>query len=495
MKKWVSGLLAIVLALCLAPAAGLGDAAEESNKLHIITRNIGSAIDSDNLTVQAIEEATGLDIEWELKPGENYPQLCQIIIASGDYPDAMEFHSSLYPNDMQMLADDGVIMPVNDLVAEYGQNILQYRPDYTWFESTTDGLRYGIPCRYAEFMQNDYFAIRKDWLDALGLAVPETGAEFFAVLKAFDERRAELPGATEEMIPLGIWNNCITLLQSWYGSERGMIRDWNDLDGKLTYFVNMPGYKQSLKDIRALYQAGLVESEFPLMNRENFFEKFFANSYGAWYWFCDNSNPQLSAWMVQYLAAVPEAEIAVVQPFKDESGARQIKGNVDRPQIVLFKDSPNAANAVKLLNYLISDEGVDLVQMGIEGRHWNATADGGVEILPLTEEQKVELGYKSYYLICMQGYEKPERAWPADLLGEFGKLRDASVPPLVVAATPTYVDYGTALSKIVEKYESELIVGEDIDFDALFDRFVAEWNAAGGAKWSEEMDAVYQAQR
>ncbi|HML45130.1 MAG TPA: extracellular solute-binding protein [Clostridia bacterium] len=482
--------LALILSVFSIPAS-----AEDtgSNKLHFISRNIGSAIDSNNLTFQAIEEATGLDIEWELKPGENYAQLCQIIIASGDYPDAMEFHSLLYPNDLQMLADDGVILPVNDLVEQFGQNILPERPDYTWFTSTTDGLRYAIPCRVTEFMQNDYLAIRKDWLDQLGLAIPGNSEEYIAALQAFADNKDALVGADKPLIPMGAWSGTRNLLMSYFSSEQGFVRNWNDVDGHVVYYVNMPGYKASLETFRKMYQMGLVESEFPLMNRENFFEKFFANTYGSFLWYLDNSDPRLSAWMVQYLAAVPEADLESIYPFPDANGKSRIHaGTVGGPQVIVFDGAENPANAVKLMNYLISDEGVDLVQMGIKGKHWDEK-DGQVEVFPLSAEQKVELGYKSYYLISMKGYLQPIRAYDPKVL-RFGEgMKAASVPQIVVGATPTYIDKGSVLSDIINKYETELIVSTDVDFDATFDKYVAEWNSAGGQTWTGEMDALYQA--
>ena len=97
MKKLVSLLLCAMLALSMVPI-GASLAEEGDNKVHIIGRNLGYAVDENNEIIAEIERRTGLDIEWELWPTDGYAQQCQLLFASGEYPDAMEVWWNSYPN-------------------------------------------------------------------------------------------------------------------------------------------------------------------------------------------------------------------------------------------------------------------------------------------------------------------------------------------------------------------------------------------------------------
>ena len=83
MKKFLSLLLCAMMIMALVPAA----VAEGDNYVHVIGRNLGNAIDGDNAILKEIEKRTGLDIEWELWPTDGYAQQCQLLFASGEYPD------------------------------------------------------------------------------------------------------------------------------------------------------------------------------------------------------------------------------------------------------------------------------------------------------------------------------------------------------------------------------------------------------------------------
>ena len=159
----------LVLSLFVVPvfAGGSRASSGDPTELFIMIRNIGNATTNDNIINRELEKRTGLKLNFELKPGEGYSQACTTVIASGNYPDAMEFWGS-YPVDLQNLADDAVIRPVDDLVARYGSEFsLDVRPANNWFISTKDGKRYGIPCRTMDFGLDYAIVIRKDWLDIL----------------------------------------------------------------------------------------------------------------------------------------------------------------------------------------------------------------------------------------------------------------------------------------------------------------------------------------
>jgi len=249
--------------------------------------------------------------------------------------------------------------------------------------------------------------------------------------------------------------------------------------------------------LRKFYQAGLIEPEWPLMNREQYLEKWYKNMYGCWQNYIDNLDPESSVYMPNYLAAVPEAETEFIYPFPDKDGARRVKGALHRMQAIIFTETPDekAEAVVKLMNYMISEEGSDLVEMGIKGVHWDEDENGkAIFTAPSENDQKAEMGYYSYNWFCKRLYFP---RWNSDVTLNAGReFAKFAVYPAVDATTPAALENGAVLSDIVKSSETELICSTEIkDFDAAFDEYIKKWNESGGAQWTKEMNEVYRQQR
>ena len=85
------------------------------------------------------------------------------------------------------LAENGQIVPLNDLLDEYGQDIKEaFSGDLEWLldpMTDEDGNIWALP-RALETTSSPTY-IRKDWLDQTGLDMPETFDELEEVLAAF----------------------------------------------------------------------------------------------------------------------------------------------------------------------------------------------------------------------------------------------------------------------------------------------------------------------
>jgi putative aldouronate transport system substrate-binding protein len=300
--------------------------ASGSETLNIVIRNIGSAVSDDNDIIRELERRTGLKIHFELKPGDNYYQAITTIIASGDYPDAMEYNGGTFPVDLQNLADDKVIRPLDDLLAKHGPHFTpDVRPDYLWFVSVSDGKRYAIPDRVFDYGSNNAIVIRKDFMRKLGLSIPRNSDEFFNVLTAFEKNKDQLVGPGKRFIPLGAStvNNCWEYFMEFLKSENGIISGWNPVNGKIINEVNMPNYKNVIQTMRKFYQAGLMEPEYPIISTRNeYFKRAGELQYGAMCWWCDAVDRAISTTAAEVFDAAPvlEGNLEFIPYFNDKSG-------------------------------------------------------------------------------------------------------------------------------------------------------------------------------
>lgn len=490
MKKMLSFLLCVTLLISVMPAAL---AQEGDNYVHIIGRNLGYAIDENNIILQELEKRTGLDIDWELWPTDGYAQQCQLTFGSGEYPDAMEVWWSSWPNQFIELIEDGVVQPVDDLIAANAPNVQVTRSDSDYYDYG-DGQKWAIPCRVLEDGNTYCVVIRQDWLDKLGLPVPTSSEEYFNTLQAFQEHAEELTGNPDAIAAHGActtyFGNCLT---EYVFSENGFQKAWNDVDGTMVYYINMPGYKNAMRTLRKFFQAGLIEPEYLLMNRDQFLDKLYTNVYGAFDYSTDILDPAITSWTKGLYDAVPEARLTVIPPFADENGETHLRTVGQSIQCVVFENAEHPENVMKLLNYLATEEGMLLTQFGIEGEHWQYDENGNPQSLLTTDEERAAVGTGSYAWMYRLSYFNA--AFSSEFDDERALISAATVPTAVMPTTASYMDSKATLTSLVSTYTAELICNPDIDFDETFDKYIKEWNELGGELWTQEINEYWQSRQ
>ncbi len=121
-----------------------------------------------------LEEESNIYIEWEFIESQDYGQKKNLILASGDYPDA--FFNGVTDTDLNTHVSQGVFLPINEYL-QYAPNlsaVFEEHPDFkklcTYFDGNIYSIGYAAedPCQY----QPDEMYVYKPWLDKLGLEIP-----------------------------------------------------------------------------------------------------------------------------------------------------------------------------------------------------------------------------------------------------------------------------------------------------------------------------------
>jgi len=228
---------------------------------------------NDKLIFERLEEETGVHIDWT-NFTDDYAEQRNLAIASGDLPDA--FWNTL-ASDQELLswANDGVIIPVNDLVDEYMPNlsaIYDEYPEYKELSTAPDGNMYSFPWieelgekEESIHTVNGMAWINVEWLDNLGLEMPETTEELMTVLEAFKNEDPNGNGEADE-IPLSFidepGNEDFKMLMAAFGGEGDNDDHITvDNDHNLTFTANTDEYRQGIEYFHELYQKGLIDEE------------------------------------------------------------------------------------------------------------------------------------------------------------------------------------------------------------------------------------------
>lgn len=211
------------------------------------------------------EEQTNVHVNWISIESADATTAFNLTLASHDYPDiyARRFSTS----EIMMCADDGVLMPLNDLIDEYAPNLKQKweeNPAFVDYMTAPDGNVYTFfdADTGTHLLAENKMFVYKPWLDKLGLDIPQTTEEFKEMLIAFRDQDPNGNGLQDE-IP---YMSCM----GWGGSSPfGYMIDpfelstdfFREEDGTVVYKRNTDGFRDGLAYMRDLYAEGLITEE------------------------------------------------------------------------------------------------------------------------------------------------------------------------------------------------------------------------------------------
>lgn len=218
-----------------------------------------------NAFTKYVTDLTGVNIEW-IEVKTNGTERLNMILASQDLPDMV--FSRMTPEMMLAYGSQGVFLPIEDLLNEYGyffkQNVLPYRPQILDWYRLTDGHIYSVPKVMGayEITYEQFCLINQKWLDTLGLPMPTTTSELKDTLIAFKTMDPNGNGIADEIpflsTPDNVWGFLMFPFQYHDGRYSTLIsRDGNEIFPAFT----QDGWKEGLKYMKDLYDCGLIDPE------------------------------------------------------------------------------------------------------------------------------------------------------------------------------------------------------------------------------------------
>ena len=458
----------------------------------VFTKGGFEGIPENDVILQTIEEKANITLDHIAPPAANYAEQVNLIL-SGDkdeLPDMVKLNAQMF-NDIYDYVDQGALMDLTELVKEC-PNILENIPAEALERCTIDGKLYAIPTFCSPNRYN--VVIRQDWLDNLGLDVPETLEDYHEVLKAFTFDDPDGNGKDDTFGLSGLNMETWDPIFGAFGvmapipSYNASGTYWYLEDGELKPQVTNPVMKEALGLIRDWYAEGIIDPEFITISTDDVLnDKAMKNqigmSYHWWTW-----EPKLEGPMRE---VDPEVTFARIAPPVGKDGKSGVRGvNLINGCVVMLNNASNPEACMRLLDWMHSEEGMMTVYTGVEGIHWEKKDDGTYEPLPqLKEDEK-----------WIQWYSAFESEWPLLQLETtlVQSRRDSFNWPTITNAgdgliTKAEVEYGADLQAFALENYTNFITGKT-SLDE-WDKFVEEWNSRGGAQWTEEINVEYQDKR
>ncbi len=383
------GILALVLSLTLAvlaPAGSLLAALAESSDREFyeftLMQNFSSLEQSENVTeyFKRVEEKLNTRVNFRVAPSSNYDESVQIMLASGDFPDAIlipDINKQYYLDAVQ----NDLIIPITPYLEAYGQNILKYSYDISLDALKTKGTDdiYGIP--RTTIVRADGIAVRKDWADNLGITLPEEGGSltldaFTELMRAFTYDDPDGNGVNDTFgLRVDAVDGVMKVpLQVGWAFE---LYGWQEVDGKyvdLQYSREHDNYKRALAYMNMLWTEGYVDPDWPSISADVSGQRMDAGMYGI--------APSFAGYVAglegRIKAVNPEGEIRWLAGIQNEDG--EVKGSSLSTGLFGFTSimytAEHPERIVELYDYMLSDEMWNETIYGPEGLIWAYDSNG-----------------------------------------------------------------------------------------------------------------------
>src|SRR5260221_13928872 len=344
----------------------------------VLNGNVAATLKSynDMLCYQEIEKRTGVHIDFQhiSDAGAQNTEQFNLLIASGQYPDMIEWDWLNAAGGPNKYIKDGVIIKLNDLVDKNAPNlkkILDANPAWRKEVVTDDGSLYCFPFLRGDIALKVFQGpiIRKDWLDKVGMPVPTTIDEWHAMLLAF---KTKDPNGKGDEVPFtsslyGIPLEGFRLAHAFIGAW-GIAMEWYQENGVVKFGMMQPEFKEFLTVMAQWYKEGLYDVDFPTMNQKLEDAKATGNQLGS---FIQNTGGGIGKYMGLMKSKDPNFKL-VAQPYPVlKSGDKRILGRRDTtypgPGLAISSACKNPDDAVKWADFAYSDEGHMLFNFGVEG--------------------------------------------------------------------------------------------------------------------------------
>lgn len=389
MKKWSLFLsLTLVLAMAL-PLAGVAEpTVTPPGEFPIVTEPITLRITVGQAPVQPgfeeieilknFEEKSGIHIEWDNVSAAMLTERRNIMFASLDLPDAM-MRMSITGLEQANYASQGLLVPMDDLIAEYAPNIQKWFEKYPELPqglSLDDGHIYSLPYIYdSPALTCGFRAVfHQDALDAVGMGIPTTLDEYYELLKAFKGLDYNGNGEADEFpVSAHGYNVLEWFLKGSFGlGTRGANHEFVDVDPEtdaLRFIYTTDRYKALLEYYHKLYAEGLVDPEMFTYAGDTDFAQLFAKV---------GDKRAISFLFVNHTFAgehTMEQAVFMNEPFEGPFGDKMFTyfGGADGGTgtgvgtFSIMKDNPYPEATMRWVDYWYSDEGILEYFMGIEG--------------------------------------------------------------------------------------------------------------------------------
>lgn len=491
MKKWTALLLTTLLCLCACCAQAFTLTGLETET---VERDW-----STNKFFSRMESLTGIAVTAQgVTDEEEYAQMLADMQRGDVQTDAL-FKASLSREQEIALLDSGAIIDLAPLIETHMPNLsalLERHPEWRDVITLSDGRIASLPL-LNEGERQVALWINRDWLDALGVAMPTTLSELTDALAAIRDGDPNGNGKADEIGAdlIGVYE--MRWLLAYFGIVADDYNLARDASGEIVFSPELPGY-------RAFIELLVDWQESGVLGEEAFTGTHSARALSN----TDEDAPTVSGLL---LSVAPYTHVSVDAAMGYEpvllagpdgvTRWRDLLGEVWTGCFAVTSACENPGEALAWVDALYAQEGALLGYAGVEGEdyvytdegYWAFGAAGSSDVNRLRAE------------VLMYTGEAMPGLYPSDFIARVDSPIDRHVfeaservravservtqPYCLSAADQARADELAAqIGDLVDRGIARFATGEVALTDEAYDAWLAELREAG----SEELTALFQ---
>jgi len=373
MKKTLSLILALSMLLTLCPL--IAASADDDCDFTIMT-SYWKPFDPDNNLVKYVEEATGIKVKIDYQLSSDYATKVNSVLMGTNIPDVIIGASA------GSLLNEGAIIPLTEYYTEaYMPNIVAglKDSDYVYLKNASDGEIYSFPYKH-DMPEAMSFIIRTDWLKNVGLEKPQTWEDWLRVWRAFRDEDANGNGDKTDEVPFT--GNAYSLMPA-FGIPVSCQSQGNYVtrlpDGSYNLIWEHPNFRTYLENMAMMYAEGLLDVEFASRTLTESYAVMNSGIGGSMQAFAEQSLVTTNA-----LREVdPAAKCECIEPVQGPLGDKLIpaRSTISQKGCVTTAGKDKIDKICRFFDYLWSEEGMTLMNYGVDGIHFKYDAEGKPRIL------------------------------------------------------------------------------------------------------------------
>jgi putative aldouronate transport system substrate-binding protein len=352
---------------------------------------------------KTLETTTGIKVDFEHPPLGNEKERFNLLLASRNYPDIIEYSWFDVPGGPEQMLRQGVIVRLNDVIAKYAPNLTKYlvanqslRRDI----STDDGDIYAFPAVRIDPAKEGVTygpTLRADWLERLKLRVPRSITDWTTVLKAIKTRDPNGNGKADEIPLSGDATSSTTgiplTVQGFLSAFNLAPGFYQPSPGKVGFAEITGDYKRFLTQMRQWYGDGLIDPDFMSSTAQQLDAKVLQNRVGAFHGFAGSG-------MGRYLANAAKqiqgfdlvaAPYAFGRDGKNYLPFHSVSRRYQGYGAAISSANKSVVETVKWLDYQYSPAGRLVVNFGKEGSSYTLVNGQPVYTDAITKNPKLSM--------------------------------------------------------------------------------------------------------
>lgn len=483
-----------------ASAGGTGDQkawTDDDSAVITILMDGANTPDERNIVIEELEKQTGTKINMVYVPQGDYDTKLNTMIAADNAPDIFWCKDLSSAEDYKAA---GIIANVEDVLKEFAPNVMEETKDVLYkCTANRDGV-YMVPNTCMAWGVN--VCIREDWLENLGLEMPDDLESFAQAMHAFTYDDPDGNGKDDT---IGYSFSLSTMVGTGrtgqnlfgaFGIAKGhtMVME----DGTVTTWAKHPRFLDAVKYVKRLVDDGVCEPDYISIPNINMFEKIWNGTSGCIEWECMGPT---NNWMAgRYVEdPLPRFGFAVLKGPEGDYGTSACYTEYSKGWVFSAK-SKNLEGCARIANYCMSEEGSDLMILGVEDvmYKWIDKEAGTIEYLDQYKDSATHRAAGGY---CYDRLFKP--LYNAEVRTANVQTREGAELAWsvgvdwadILTASQVYIDCGADMDQVINEMFAELLSTDEDKMQEVYDRYMKEWEDVGGSSWEEEVTRLWNEQQ